>query len=321
MFEHHRLVRRLLEAAGARRLMEIGADQAEHTRVLVEWVEGIGGRLDAVDTAVSQPLSALDADHDVLHVHDMDSFTALSRLPLPDALLIDGDHNYWTVRRELDLVADKAGDDPHPLTLLHDVGWPYDRRDMYYEADRVPDDQRHPSRRAAILLGQDELADDGVPGFNSGFDNAERRGGERNGVLTAVEDAVAAHGSLRLQVVPGFHGLAVVVDERLLAERPALAELVDHLADPLLVDLLDRLEDGRLRALQQLHQEAWDKAVAQARLDRLREAHDRAVDEVGVVSRRAAELEARVAALESELAAERTRLPDPRAFVRARLGR
>ena len=38
---------------------------------------------------------------------------------------------------------------PLPLLVLHDVGWPYGRRDLYYDPDDIPASTASPWRKAA----------------------------------------------------------------------------------------------------------------------------------------------------------------------------
>ncbi len=51
------------------------------------------------------------------------SHEALASLELPDVVILDGDHNYFTVAGELELIA-SAPAERLPLILLHDIGWP-----------------------------------------------------------------------------------------------------------------------------------------------------------------------------------------------------
>ena len=51
-------------------------------------------------------------------------------------MIIDGDHNYYTVSEELRLIAERARTAPLPLLLFHDVCWPHARRDDYFDARR-----------------------------------------------------------------------------------------------------------------------------------------------------------------------------------------
>ena len=59
-------------------------------------------------------------------------------------VIIDGDHNYFTVSEELRLIAERAAGAALPLLLFHDVGWPHARRDDYYAAERIPEADRRP---------------------------------------------------------------------------------------------------------------------------------------------------------------------------------
>jgi hypothetical protein len=63
-------------------------------------------------------------------------------------------------------------------------------------------------------------------GTNPTFCNAEHEGGPRNGVLTAIEDFLAATAlELRLLAQPGPAGLGVIVSADELARRPVAAVL------------------------------------------------------------------------------------------------
>ena len=60
-------------------------------------------------------------------------------MELPDAMIIDGDHNYYTVSEELAGSVSAARAARYmPLLLLHDVGWPHARRDAYLRARPRP---------------------------------------------------------------------------------------------------------------------------------------------------------------------------------------
>ena len=73
-----------------------------------------------------------------------------------------------------------------PLIFLHDIDWPYGRRDLYYDPSTIPAEFRHRYAKKGIAPGRSELLDSG--GFNLHLDNATHEGGPRNGVLTAIED-------------------------------------------------------------------------------------------------------------------------------------
>ncbi|MGH6693225.1 MAG: TylF/MycF/NovP-related O-methyltransferase, partial [Gammaproteobacteria bacterium] len=154
-------------------------------------------------------------------------------LPPADVVLVDGDHNWYTVFHELTLLAETArrAEAPLPVLVLHDVGWPYGRRDLYYAPERIPSEFRQPHRRAGMRPGRSALVGNG--GMNRDMWNAEHEGGPRNGVMTALDDFVAEHPSaLRVVVVPVFYGLAIVAEARVVDAHPDLATLLDRLEHP-----------------------------------------------------------------------------------------
>jgi hypothetical protein len=239
----------VIEAAGARRVVEVGALRGENTEQMLE-------RLGPdVELHVIDPLPDFDpAEHEARfagrYVFHRDlSVNVLGELPPMDVALIDGDHNWYTVTTELRLLAgvSRAAGAPLPVAILHDIGWPYGRRDLYYDPDTIPAEHRHPWRRAGIRRGQSELVD-GRGGLNAELANADHEGGPRNGVMTAVDDFIAGHDRpVRLVLVPIYFGLSIVVEQDLLAERPALTDVLDRLESPAGKDMLLRLsEDIRL---------------------------------------------------------------------------
>ena len=241
----------VIEAAGAKRVVEVGALRGENTEQMLEQL-GPDVELHVID-----PVPAFDpAEHEARFAgryffHRDLSVNVLAGLPPMDVALIDGDHNWYTVTTELRLLAgvSRAAGAALPVCICHDVSWPYGRRDLYYDPDTIPAEHRHPWRRAGIRRGQSELVE-GSGGVNAELANAEHEGGPANGVLTAVEDFVAGHDRpLRLVVLPVYFGLAILVEEALLAARPQLAGVLDRLASPAGKDMLLHLgEEIRLDA-------------------------------------------------------------------------
>ena len=110
-----------------------------------------------------------------------------------DCILIDGDHNWYTVFNELRLIRERSLLRQGGMIFFHDVGWPYGRRDLYYQPETIPPEYRQEYECKGIIRGQSQLADLG--GHNPGMCNAVREGGSRNGVLTAIEDFIGEHPS------------------------------------------------------------------------------------------------------------------------------
>jgi Methyltransferase domain len=213
-------------------LVEVGAERGQHTGRLLPYARARGAHLHVVD-----PASAFHAENyrrqfgDCSTLHEQVSLDALPAIVEPDVVLLDGDHNWYTVIEELRILDGTCTD--WPLTFLHDVEWPYARRDMYYAPQRVPEEHRHPYARSGIVRGRSELSPDGV---NELMLNALHEGGPRNGVRTAVEDFLdETERDLLLFVVSGKGGLGIVFDRRHLrnrrfatALRRAKARLVPH---------------------------------------------------------------------------------------------
>lgn len=143
-------------------------------------------------------------------------------------VLIDGNHNWYTVFEELRLVERQSA--RWPLTLLHDIAWPYGRRDMYDTPTAVPAQHRHPHRKAGVLRGQSKLA--ARSGLNAGCYDAEHEGGARNGVLTAIEDFIdSSPVELELFAVPGPGGLGLLIDGPRLGTDAAISAVVREAHD------------------------------------------------------------------------------------------
>jgi hypothetical protein len=195
-----------LDAVGARSVLEIGAYRGELTALLLEWAAGSGASIAAVDPLPPIELRGLAAEHPDLDLIEETSLDMLGRIDLPDALILDGDHNYFTLSAELRLIAERS-EGRLPLLMFHDVGWPHARRDSYYAPERIPDDARQPlAENAGLVPGNAETVADGLPLAHA----ARREGGERNGVLTAIEDFMEVEDGLRLVRVPAFFGFGVL---------------------------------------------------------------------------------------------------------------
>jgi hypothetical protein len=228
-----------LEAAGARSALEIGAYAGDFTRVLLQWAERAGASVRAIDPEPQPELVALAEQSGSLELIRATSHDALPGLELPDAVVIDGDHNYWTVSEELRLIAEGAAGGPLPLLLFHDVCWPHGRRDSYYTPELIPAEHRRPTHEGGMVFPGD-------PGIHPGGLvyqwPAAREGGPRNGVLTAVEDFVASRDGLRLAVVPAFFGLGVAWER----DAPWAAEVEREVAPYDRHPVLERLEANRV---------------------------------------------------------------------------
>lgn len=235
-------------------VVEIGSEHGKLTRKLCELVGGWGGRVHAIDPA---PLFDVDVwTRDLaptLSVHRAPSLDALPAVPAFDVVLVDGDHNWFTVLSELRLLERLARERaaPHPLVLLHDVAWPYGRRDLYYDPDSIPAEHRQPWARRGISPVASELVLRG--GLNAHLANATHEGGPHNGVLTAVEDYLKETAVAQsLTRIPAAFGLAILLPEALAERRPRVRELVSPWRSPAVEAFLDKMETARIAMLTQI---------------------------------------------------------------------
>lgn len=228
-----------LEAVGATSVAEVGAFTGSLTKELLGWAAPRDARITAIDPNAEGKLVELANEHPELELLYERSNDALRRIELPDAVIFDGDHNYYAVSQDLELIERRSPDGRIPLLIVHDVGWPHGRRDVYFEPDAIPDEHRQPMAHGVkIAPGNPGLAETGL------FYNwiAEREGGPRNGVLTAVEDFVSSREALQLAVVPAFFGFAI-----LWPRSAPWADAVAKIVAPYDRDrLVERLEANRV---------------------------------------------------------------------------
>jgi hypothetical protein len=227
-----------LDASQANSVGEVGAYAGDLTRLLLDWAGETGARVVAIDPSPQPELEQLEAERPELDLVRQTSIEAFQTMEIPEAMILDGDHNYYTVSQELRLLDERAGDEL-PLLLLHDVSWPHGRRDDYFDAEQIPEEYRQPiAPESGLYPGVEGTREGGLPYHFP----AAREGGPRNGVLTAVEDFLEGREDLRLAVVPTFFGLGVVW--RLDAPyADPLAELLDPWdRNP----ILERLELNRV---------------------------------------------------------------------------
>jgi Methyltransferase domain len=253
-----------LEASGARSVAEVGAYAGDLTGMLLDWAEGAGGRVVAIDPTPEPQLVELSEQRSELELVRETSHDALRHLAVPDAVIIDGDHNYYTVSEELRLIDERAPGADIPLLMFHDVGWPHARRDTYFAPERIPEEHRQPMiERGGVFPGDAGIVDGGLTFLWT----AEREGGPRNGVLTAIEDFLDRRRDLRLAALPMFFGFGIVW-RRDAPWAGAVAEIVEPWEG---APLLERLEANRVHHLATVSMLSVELARAHEELARLRE--------------------------------------------------
>lgn len=232
-----------LEIAGAKRIVEVGSEYGTMTERLIEFTRKRNGELISIDPTPSPHADELfqQSNHSRL-IKDL-SLNVLGGLEA-GAYLIDGDHNYYTVYNELTLSWEKSRKDGrHYLAFFHDVGWPWGKRDLYYDPERIPEEYRQPyAWDKGVTLDNPGVIDGGFRGEGA-WAVALREGGPRNGVLTAIDDFVTGKTEHFLWAhIPAVFGLGILYDRTALWVTTLTQFLFPYHESPLLA----RLERNRL---------------------------------------------------------------------------
>jgi len=232
----------------AKVICEIGSEFGGLTRRLLDYCVEEGAVAHVIDPQPQFDVEAWREEYgDALVFHRQLSLEVLGTIPAPDLVLIDGDHNWYTVVNELRLLEGRVeGDDGAlPVIALHDIEWPYGHRDLYYDPGTIPAEHRQKYEQRGIHPDDESLTDEGINGH---LCNAAHEGGEHNGVMTAVEDFLAKSATRwTVETVPGFHGLGLLVPVARLKREPSLEQAVARWRHPeALRGHVQALEESRI---------------------------------------------------------------------------
>ena len=249
MSEFSDIILDCLDIAEASCIVEVGAEFGGMSQRLAEFAGRHGGTLTSIDPAPKPEfLDWVRGQPHVKHLQ-LTSLEAISELSDIQAWLIDGDHNYYSVYHEVKAIDRLCRRDGKPLlAFFHDVSWPCGRRDFYYAPDQIPAEWRHPyDYDAGVHIDTEEmLPGRGYRGMGH-FAWATHQGGPRNGVLTAIEDAIeemqAEGRQLAWAHVPAVFGLGILFDMDASWSAAVAARLAPLHNNP----LLRTLEENRLR--------------------------------------------------------------------------
>ncbi|NOU67938.1 class I SAM-dependent methyltransferase [Paenibacillus sp. LMG 31461] len=183
-----KIIKPILIKYEASHIVEIGFFLTGRTTIkLLEYCKMMNSKLTLIDPAPRFNTYAYEAVFSAeLDIHNKQSLEVLSEIETADVVLVDGDHNWYTVYHELmaiEQIATRSG--KFPIVILHDTEWPYGRRDSYYSPETIPDQYRQPHAQKGMKAGSSELVEGGI---NETQHNAMHEYGEGNGVLTAIED-------------------------------------------------------------------------------------------------------------------------------------
>jgi hypothetical protein len=222
---------------GIETVVEVGVESGQVSSIYTE----LGAsRVYCVDPFPTAGLRRTMADNDALQLVEKASPGVLADVPVADLYVLDGDHNYAVVKREVDWILANA---PDAVIVLHDLLWPWSRRDLYYQPSPLAAEDIHPSSADGPTVWHDGLTPAGFVGRGA-FTSAVAAGGKRNGVLTAVEDAISEVGddSWLFALVPAVFGMGVVFRQT----TPAAEALAHDLRPYSQSALLATMENNRI---------------------------------------------------------------------------
>ena len=201
----------IIEKIKPKHIVEVGSDTGINTRNILEYCETNNAKLTSIDPSPNFDVDELKERY----ACDFEFYKDLSLNILPflekfDIILIDGDHNWYTVFNELNTIEKiYKKNNNFPLIFLHDTAWPYGRRDLYYFPENIPEEYLLPYEKLGMIPGEKKLSKD--KGMNQNFNNALLEGGEKNGVLTAIEDYIEKSSlNLTFYSIPAFYGLGIL---------------------------------------------------------------------------------------------------------------
>ena len=204
------IIKPIIEGVNSKIIVEIGSEEGINTKNILEYCKNNNARMIAIDPFPSFDLDEFKTKYGDKFIFYQDlSLNILPSLKDYDTILIDGDHNWYTVYNELKVIEKNFKEEDFPLIFLHDVGWPYARRDLYYNPDDIPSQFRQPFKKLGIMPNETTLKQSG--GLNAGLCNAVEENNEKNGVLTGVEDFInESKLEFSFEFVDAFFGLGIL---------------------------------------------------------------------------------------------------------------
>ncbi|MFB4317451.1 class I SAM-dependent methyltransferase [Actinomadura sp. 21ATH] len=308
--------RELFETVFAHRdfatVVEVGVESGQVSSVYAD----LGATVYCVEPSPDDRLrAAIDGDPRLTLVEGL-SPGVLAELPAADLYVLDGDHNYAVVRRELAWIMANA---PDAVVALHDVLWPCGRRDFYYQPSPLPPEDLRPATEDGPSVWHDGVTPAGFVG-DGAFTVAAEAGGERNGVLTAVEDALAEDGAgWRFEIVPAVFGFGLLAREG----APGTDEIFAALRPYTSSALLGAMENNRIALYSRLLQLQYEARAHAEDADRLAATITGQQEEIGRLRAELDRSRTEIATRQRELQGlreELARLSAPRAPAAPELG-
>jgi SAM-dependent methyltransferase len=234
------IIKPILIKISAKHIIEVGCFLGNNTKNIIKYCKKNNGKVTVIDPDPKFNIAQWKS----IHGNHLEVLKALSLNALPllkdfDAILIDGDHNWHTVYNELKIIENNFQGKKYPVIFLHDVAWPYARRDMYYNPQTIPANYRHPYKRSGVLLNNAKLIQNAL---NSTCYHAIYENTEKNGILTAVEDFLSeSKRNLDFYKLDAYHGIGIIIDKN----NHNITEIIDKGKDI----IIHELEQERLHSI------------------------------------------------------------------------
>jgi cyclopropane fatty-acyl-phospholipid synthase-like methyltransferase len=139
-------------------VLEIGSSKGGNTdRILAKFP---ASSISVIDPCMDCDLERKYFKNKLVTIHKGTSLDILPNIRTQfDAILIDGDHNYFTVINELRLIDELNLLTDNGFVLLHDIAEPYARHDLYYQPDLIPEEAKHASAPHGVLTAVEDFLD------------------------------------------------------------------------------------------------------------------------------------------------------------------
>ncbi len=221
------LIKPIFQCINPKIIVEIGALDGNNTKKILDSID-IESVLHVIDPCPSFISEKFGSDR--IKIHNNTSLNILPKLPAFDVGLIDGDHNWYTVYNELRIIEQMHETKNFPFLILHDVSWPYARRDMYYDPSSIPEKYKHRYKNKGMVPKNSKLKD---PGMNSAMNNAVYEGGDKNGVLTAIENFInESKQEYIFKIIPAYFGFGFLISKDTANKRQDYVNAINSVFNP-----------------------------------------------------------------------------------------
>jgi len=220
-------------------IVDIGP-QSQNTRDVLEYCIENNIRFNLIDPFLDTYSHEIKGGNsDEQEIITKSSLISLSQLENYDVVILNDEPNWFTVYNELKIIEKRFKNKKFPIIFLHNIGWPYARRDLYIEPNKIPNEYRQPYRKLGVDPKHSELKEEG--GLNPNFYHAIHENGENNGVLTAIENFIAeSESEFSLEIINVFQGLGILFVKNQELER-VIQEVLNN------IDFLRIIEQERMK--------------------------------------------------------------------------